>query len=56
MYEQQRPFQLTDYVHMSSFLNQFLYKGVLGNLFGKLVPSVDTVNGSSRGELVTNCA
>ena len=36
MYEQQTPFRLTDYVNMSSFLNYFLYKGVLGNLFGKL--------------------
>jgi len=36
MYEQQTPFRLIDYVNMSSFLNCFLYKGVLGNLFGKL--------------------
>lgn len=33
MYEQQTPFRLIDYVNMSSFLNCFLYKGVLGNLF-----------------------
>ncbi|PNF41016.1 hypothetical protein B7P43_G08820 [Cryptotermes secundus] len=33
MYEQQKPFRLTDYVNMSTFLNHFLYKGVLGNLF-----------------------
>lgn len=39
MYEQQKPFRLVDYVYMSSFLNQFLYKGVLGNLFGKLLQS-----------------
>ena len=37
MYEQQTPFRLTDYVNISSFLNCFLYKGVLGNLFGKLL-------------------
>lgn len=39
MYEQQKPFRLTDYVNMSTFLNHFLYKGVLGNLFGKLLDS-----------------
>lgn len=33
MYEQQKPFRLTDYVNMSTFLNHFLYKGILGNLF-----------------------
>ena len=36
MYEQQDPFKLTDFVTMSYFLNQFLYKAVLNNLFGKL--------------------
>lgn len=34
MYEQQDPFKLTDFVTMSYFLNQFLYKAVLNNLFG----------------------
>ncbi|XP_011307352.1 ubiquitin-protein ligase E3B [Fopius arisanus] len=33
MYEQQEPFKLQDFVTMGFFLNQFLYKGVLGNLF-----------------------
>ncbi|XP_012263808.1 ubiquitin-protein ligase E3B isoform X2 [Athalia rosae] len=33
MYEQQDPFKLTDFVAMSYFLNQFLYKAVLNNLF-----------------------
>ncbi|XP_075221172.1 ubiquitin-protein ligase E3B isoform X2 [Lycorma delicatula] len=33
MYEQQKPFNLTDYVAMSSFLNYFLYKGILTGLF-----------------------
>ncbi|XP_043282173.1 ubiquitin-protein ligase E3B isoform X2 [Venturia canescens] len=33
MYEQQDPFKLTDFVTMSYFLNQFLYKAVLNNLF-----------------------
>jgi hypothetical protein len=37
MYEQQKPFRLTDYVNMSTFLNHLLYKGVSGNLFGKLL-------------------
>lgn len=38
MYEQQNPFKLTDFITMSNFLNQFLYKGILNNLFGKLLP------------------
>ncbi|XP_015600022.1 ubiquitin-protein ligase E3B isoform X2 [Cephus cinctus] len=33
MYEQQDPFKLTDFITMSYFLNQFLYKAVLNNLF-----------------------
>uniref|UniRef100_A0A1Y1M0Y6 HECT-type E3 ubiquitin transferase n=2 Tax=Photinus pyralis TaxID=7054 RepID=A0A1Y1M0Y6_PHOPY len=33
MYEQQNPFKLGDFVTVSSFLNLFLYNGVLGNLF-----------------------
>ncbi|KAK9513092.1 hypothetical protein O3M35_001362 [Rhynocoris fuscipes] len=33
MYEQQNPFKLSDYVTMSNFLNHFLYKGILTNLF-----------------------
>lgn len=36
MYEQQNPFKLNDFIVMSSFLNMFLYKAVLGNLFGKI--------------------
>lgn len=37
MYEHQDPFKLTDFITMSYFLNQFLYKAVLTNLFGKFV-------------------
>ncbi|XP_072380057.1 ubiquitin-protein ligase E3B [Diabrotica undecimpunctata] len=33
MYEQQNPFKLSDFIVMSNFLNIFLYKAVLGNLF-----------------------
>ncbi|XP_050304811.1 ubiquitin-protein ligase E3B [Anthonomus grandis grandis] len=33
MYEKQKPFRLADFVTMSNFLNIFLYKAVLGNLF-----------------------
>ncbi|XP_012282275.1 ubiquitin-protein ligase E3B isoform X2 [Orussus abietinus] len=33
MYEQQDPFRLADFITMSYFLNQFLYKAVLSNLF-----------------------
>uniref|UniRef100_A0A1B6DG25 Ubiquitin-protein ligase E3B n=1 Tax=Clastoptera arizonana TaxID=38151 RepID=A0A1B6DG25_9HEMI len=33
MYEQQQPFTLNDYIVMSTFLNLFLYKGILNNLF-----------------------
>ncbi|XP_030752735.1 ubiquitin-protein ligase E3B isoform X2 [Sitophilus oryzae] len=33
MYEKQSPFHLSDFVAMSNFLNIFLYKAVLGNLF-----------------------
>lgn len=35
MYEQQKPFKLTDIVKLSGFLNQFLYKIIMGNIFGK---------------------
>lgn len=35
MYEQQEPFKLTDFILLSNFLNLFLYKVILGNLFGK---------------------
>jgi len=35
MYEQQDPFKLTDFISMSYFLNQFLYKAILTYLFGK---------------------
>ncbi|XP_033230447.1 ubiquitin-protein ligase E3B isoform X2 [Belonocnema kinseyi] len=33
MYEKQEPFKLSDFITMSYFLNQFLYKAVLNNLF-----------------------
>ncbi|KAF4523556.1 hypothetical protein B566_EDAN012004 [Ephemera danica] len=33
MYEQQNPFKLEDFVFMSDFLNQFLYRGLLDELF-----------------------
>ena len=40
MYEQQDPFKLNDFVTISYFLNQFLYKAVLNNLFDvKSVPN-----------------
>ncbi|CAG9759771.1 unnamed protein product [Ceutorhynchus assimilis] len=40
MYEKQKPFRLADFVAMSNFLNVFLYKGVLGNLFDiKSIPT-----------------
>jgi len=37
MYEHQDPFKLMDFIAMSYFLNQFLYKAVLTNLFGKSI-------------------
>lgn len=36
MYEQQNPFKLSDFAVLSTFLNTFLYKSVLGNLFGTI--------------------
>lgn len=33
MYEQQNPFKLCDFIALSNFLNTFLYKGILNNLF-----------------------
>lgn len=36
MYEQQIPFELMDYVALSSFLNMFSYKAIQENIFGKL--------------------
>lgn len=35
MYEQQTPFELADYVGLSSFLNNFLYKSIQENIFGE---------------------
>lgn len=40
MYEKQKPFRLADFTAMSHFLNVFLYKAVIGNLFGNLLVSV----------------
>ncbi|CAH0406320.1 unnamed protein product [Chilo suppressalis] len=33
MYEQQEPFKLQDFVNMSLFLNMFVYKSIMGQLF-----------------------
>ncbi|XP_054278321.1 ubiquitin-protein ligase E3B-like [Macrosteles quadrilineatus] len=33
MYEQQKPFTLNDYISMSSFLNHFLFTGIMNNHF-----------------------
>ncbi|PZC84657.1 hypothetical protein B5X24_HaOG204205 [Helicoverpa armigera] len=33
MYEQQTPFKLQDFVNMSQFLNMFVYKSIMGQLF-----------------------
>ncbi|XP_045532186.1 ubiquitin-protein ligase E3B [Pieris brassicae] len=33
MYEKQEPFKLHDFVNMSSFLNMFIYKSIIGQLF-----------------------
>lgn len=35
MYEQQNPFKLQDFVNMSQFLNMFVYKSIMGQLFGE---------------------
>lgn len=37
MYEQQTPFELSDFIGLSYFLNNFLFKAVQENIFGKLV-------------------
>lgn len=34
MYEQQDPFQLSDYTGLSYFLNNFLFKTIQDNIFG----------------------
>lgn len=34
MYEQQTPFELSDYVGLSYFLNNFLHKAIQENYFG----------------------
>ncbi|XP_053625281.1 ubiquitin-protein ligase E3B [Plodia interpunctella] len=33
MYEQQEPFKLQDFINMSLFLNMFVYKSIMGQLF-----------------------
>lgn len=35
MYEQQSPFELSDYVGLSYFLNNFLFKAIQDNVFGR---------------------
>lgn len=35
MYEQQNPFKLQDFINMSQFLNMFVYKSIMGQLFGE---------------------
>lgn len=35
MYEQQTPFELSDYVGLSYFLNNFLYRAIQENVFGE---------------------
>lgn len=37
MYEQQEPFQLSDYTGLSYFLNNFLYKTIQDNIIGMCV-------------------
>lgn len=36
MYEQQTPFEMADYVGLSSFLNNFLFRSIQENIFGEL--------------------
>lgn len=35
MYEQQTPFELQDFIGLTHFLNNFLYKAIQDNIFGK---------------------
>lgn len=35
MYEQQTPFELSDFIGLTYFLNNLLYKAIQGNLLGK---------------------
>lgn len=48
MYEQQTPFELADYIGLSYFLNNFLYKaiqdGIFGNYTNKLAVSLSSFN------------
>lgn len=37
MYEQQTPFEIIDYIGLSSFLNNFLYKAIQDNIFGEFL-------------------
>lgn len=38
MYEQQTPFELADYIGLSYFLNNFLFKAIQENIFGNFKP------------------
>lgn len=40
MYEQQNPFKLQDFINMSQFLNMFVYKSIMGQLFGKFLHKI----------------
>lgn len=43
MYEQQTPFELADYIGLSYFLNNFLFRGIQESIFGnfKIVIFID---------------
>lgn len=40
MYEQQTPFELSDYVGLSYFLNNFLFRAIQENVFGILLNNI----------------
>ena len=40
MYDQQRPFSIEDFIVISSFLNNFVFKIIWNNLIGKFFPNI----------------
>lgn len=44
MYEQQTPFELSDFVGLSYFLNNFLFRAIQENIFGRAKNQMYIVN------------
>lgn len=55
MYEQQDPFKLQDFINMSQFLNMFVYKSIMGQLFGEYRSTIGFSFSTFRVQLPVVC-